>query len=139
MGRQTHHQRTVHAGWTVEGNDEAHPTALSTDWQWQKHSLEEMEKKRPPHGGSGGGRTVKKSRGGNKNRILRRRHFSVLCAEVADCPPLGGRYNLTDELDATDLDPGIPDRWAGLKRRLRAEKPLFFFTLFLDLVLRGAL
>ena len=40
MGRQTHHQRTVHAGWTVEGNDEAHPTALSTDWSWQPQSLD---------------------------------------------------------------------------------------------------
>ena len=32
MGRQTHHRRTVHASWTVEGKDEAHPTYHSKHW-----------------------------------------------------------------------------------------------------------
>ena len=51
----------------------------------------------------------KRGRGGNKNRILWRRHFGVLCAGVADGPPLGGRYNLTDKLHATDLDSSPTD------------------------------
>lgn len=98
-----------------------------------------MEKKRPPHGGSGGGRTVKKSRGGNKNGILRRRHFGALCARVADGPPLGGRYNLTDKLQATDLDSSPTDGRDLSDGPEQRKHSCFFFTLFLDLVLHRAL